>query len=80
MSGLIGKKIGMTSLYDNDGKSIACTVLEAGPCYVSQIKTNDKDGYQAIQRSYDDKNQKKVIYLKLGQFQKPNTNGKKKLE
>ena len=43
MSGLIGKKIGMTSLYDNDGKSIACTVLEAGPCFVSQIKTNDKE-------------------------------------
>ena len=42
MSGLIGKKIGMTSLYDNDGKSVACTVLEAGPCFVSQIKTNDK--------------------------------------
>ncbi|GIS21843.1 MAG: hypothetical protein CM15mP122_3490 [Bacteroidota bacterium] len=59
MSGLIGKKIGMTSLYDNSGKNVACTVLEAGPCFVSQIKTNETDGYQAIQLAYDDKNEKK---------------------
>ena len=59
MSGLIGKKIGMTSLYDNSGKNVACTVLKAGPCFVSQIKTKETDGYQAIQLAYDDKNQKK---------------------
>lgn len=79
MSGLIGKKIGMTSLYDNDGKSVACTVLEAGPCFVSQIKTNDKDGYQAIQLSFDDKNEKKVINSESGHFKKANLNVKKKI-
>jgi ribosomal protein L3 len=61
MSGLIGKKIGMTSLYDNSGKNVACTVLEAGPCSVSQIKTNERDGYEAIQLAYVNKNEKKII-------------------
>ena len=79
MSGLIGKKIGMTSLFDNDGKSVACTVVEAGPCFVSQIKTNDKDGYQAIQLSFDDKNEKKVINSESGHFKKANLNVKKKI-
>ena len=59
MSGLIGKKIGMTSLYDSAGKNVACTVLQAGPCFVSQIKTNERDGYRAIQLAYDDKNEKR---------------------
>ena len=79
MSGLIGKKIGMTSLYENSGRNIACTVLEAGPCFVSQIKTNETDGYQAIQLAYDDKNEKKVINSELGHFRKANLNVKKKL-
>ena len=79
MSGLIGKKIGMTSLYENSGRNIACTVLEAGPCFVSQIKTNETDGYQAIQLAYDDKNEKKVTNSELGHFRKANLNVKKKL-
>ena len=79
MSGLIGKKIGMTSLYDNSGKNVACTVLKAGPCFVSQIKTNETDGYQAIQLAYDDKNEKKVTNPELGHFKKANLKVKKKL-
>ena len=79
MSGLIGKKIGMTSLYDNSGKNVACTVLEAGPCSVSQIKTNERDGYQAIQLAYDDKNEKKIINSEKGHFNKANLKTKKKL-
>ena len=79
MSGLIGKKIGMTSLYDNSGKNVACTVLEAGPCFVSQIKTKETDGYQAIQLAYDDKNEKKVTSSESGHFKKANLNAKKKL-
>ena len=79
MSGLIGKKIGMTSLYDNLGKNVACTVLEAGPCFVSQIKTKETDGYQAIQLAYDDKNEKKVTNSESGHFKKANLNVKNKL-
>ena len=79
MSGLIGKKIGMTSLYDSAGKNVACTVLQAGPCFVSQIKTNETDGYQAIQLAYDDKNEKKVTNTELGHFKKANLKVKKKL-
>ena len=79
MSGLIGKKIGMTSLYDNSGKNVACTVLEAGPCSVSQIKTNYRDGYQAIQLAYDDKNEKKIINSEKGHFKKANLKTKNKL-
>ena len=79
MSGLIGKKIGMTSLYDNSGRNVACTVLEAGPCFVSQIKTNETDGYQAIQLAYDDKNEKNVTNSESGHFKKANLNVKKKL-
>ena len=79
MSGLIGKKIGMTSLYDSAGKNVACTVLQAGPCFVSQIKTNERDGYQAIQLAYDDKNEKKVTSSESGHFRKANLNVKKKL-
>ncbi len=79
MSGLIGKKIGMTSLYDNSGRNVACTVLEAGPCFVSQIKTNETDGYHAIQLAYDDKNEKKVTNSESGHFKKANLNVKNKL-
>ena len=52
MSGIIGKKLGMTSLFDSNGKSVGCTVIEAGPCFVTQIKDREKDGYRAIQLSY----------------------------
>ena len=54
MSGLIGKKIGMTSVFGADGKNIPCTVIEAGPCVVTQLKTPEKDGYSAVQIAYDE--------------------------
>ena len=55
MSGLLGKKVGMTSLFDANGKQIPCTVIEAGPCVVTQIKTIEKDGYEAIQLAFGEK-------------------------
>ena len=60
MSGIIGKKIGMTSIYDADGKNMPCTVIEAGPCVVTQVKTMAIDGYEAIQVSFDDKKEKQT--------------------
>ena len=58
MSGLVGKKIGMTSLFDDKGKNIPCTIIEAGPCIVTQIKNNEKDGYKSLQLSFDEKKDK----------------------
>ncbi len=55
MSGLIGKKIGMTSIYDENGKNIPCTVIQAGPCVITQVRTNEVDGYEALQLGFDDK-------------------------
>ena len=56
MSGIIGKKIGMTSIYDESGKNIPCTILQVGPCTITQIKTDDKDGYSSFQLGFDEKN------------------------
>ena len=64
MSGLIGKKIGMTSIFDENGKNIPCTVIEAGPCVVTQVRTEEVDGYEALQLGFDDK---KELLLKLTQ-------------
>ena len=58
MPGLIGKKVGMTNIYNEAGKSIACTLVEAGPCVVTQVKNEDSDGYRAVQLAYDDKKEK----------------------
>jgi len=58
MKGIIGKKIGMTSIFSSDGKQTACTIIEAGPCVVTQVKTVDSDGYNALQLSYGDKKEK----------------------
>ena len=58
MPGLIGKKIGMTSVFDKDGKNIPCTVIQAGPCTVTQVKTVESDGYAAVQLAFDDKKEK----------------------
>lgn len=58
MPGLIGKKVGMTSIFSEDGKNIAVTVIEAGPCVVTQVKTVDTDGYNAVQLAFDDKKRK----------------------
>ena len=79
MSGLIGKKIGMTSIFDENGKNIPCTVLEVGPCVVTQVRTKDIDGYDALQLGFDDKEEKRATNAALGHFKKANTTPKKKL-
>ena len=79
MSGIIGKKLGMTSVFDSRGRSIGCTVIEAGPCFVTQIKDRDKDGYRAIQLSYDDLKSSKVNKSLKGHFAVSNVSPKKKL-
>ena len=60
MSGLLGKKVGMTSLFDANGKQIPCTVIEAGPCVVTQVKTIEKDGYEAIQLAFGEKKESRT--------------------
>ncbi|MFD1144093.1 50S ribosomal protein L3 [Larkinella insperata] len=79
MSGLIGKKIGMTSLYNADGQALACTVIEAGPCVVTQVKTQESDGYQAVQLGYGEKKEKRTTKPLLGHFKKAGTTPKRKL-
>ena len=79
MSGLIGKKIGMTSVFDANGKNIPCTVIEAGPCVVTQIRTEEVDGYAAVQLAYDEKKEKHTSAPMLGHFKKANTTPKRKL-
>ena len=80
MSGLIGKKIGMTSIYDASGKNIPCTVIEAGPCVVTQIRTLEKDGYEAIQLAFDEKKEKSTTKALKGHFEKANTTPKRILK
>jgi large subunit ribosomal protein L3 len=79
MSGLIGKKIGMTSIFDENGKNIPCTVIEAGPCVVTQVRTNEVDGYEALQLGFDDKTEKHATKADLGHFKKAGTSAKKKV-
>ena len=79
MSGLIGKKIGMTSLFDDNGKNIPCTVLEAGPCLVTQVRTVEVDGYNAVQLGFDVKPEKQVSKAAEGHFKKAKVEPKKKL-
>ncbi|MCT4600674.1 MAG: 50S ribosomal protein L3 [Marinifilaceae bacterium] len=79
MPGLIGKKIGMTSVFSAEGKSVPCTVIEAGPCYVSQIKTIENDGYEAVQLGYADKKEKRTTMPLQGHFKKAGIAPKKKL-
>lgn len=79
MSGLIGKKIGMTSVFSAEGKNIPCTVIEAGPCVVTQIKTVEKDGYEAVQIAYDDKSEKHTSKSLSGHFAKAGTTPKRKV-
>jgi len=70
MSGIIGKKIGMTSMFDANGKNVACTVIEAGPCVVTQVRTMEVDGYEAIQLAYEDKKEKHSTKAEIGHFKK----------
>jgi len=79
MSGIIGKKIGMTSLF-LEGKNIPCTLIEAGPCSVTQIKTIEKDGYSAIQLGFDDAKSKNITKSKSGHLKKSNSQIKKKFK
>lgn len=79
MSGLIGRKIGMTSLFDENGKNIPCTVIEAGPCVVTQVRTKAVDGYEALQLGFDDKTEKHSTKADLGHFIKAGTVAKKKV-
>ena len=79
MSGLIGKKIGMTSVFDAEGRNIPCTVIEADPCVVTQIRTEETDGYAAVQLAYDEKKEKHTSAPLMGHFKKANTTPKRKL-
>ncbi|EOR93210.1 LSU ribosomal protein L3p (L3e) [Arcticibacter svalbardensis MN12-7] len=79
MSGIIGKKVGMTSIFDADGRNIPCTVIEAGPCVVTQLRTTEIDGYEAIQLAYDEKKEKNTTQQLKGHFAKANTTPKRKL-
>jgi len=77
MSGLIGKKIGMTSVFEASGKIVPCTVIEAGPCVVTQVKTVEKDGYSAIQLGFDEKKEQRTTKALKGHFTKAGTSPKK---
>ena len=79
MPGLIGKKIGMTSVFGADGKNIPCTVIEAGPCVVTQVRTVETDGYAAIQLAYDETTEKHASAPLMGHFKKAGTTPKRKL-
>ena len=79
MSGIIGKKVGMTSVYNAEGKNIPCTVIQAGPCVVTQGKTVETDGYASVQLAYDEKKDKNTSKPMKGHFAKANTTAKKKL-
>jgi large subunit ribosomal protein L3 len=79
MPGIIGKKIGMTSLFTPDGKNVPCTLIEAGPCVITQVKSVENDGYNAIQIGYGEKKEKNVPKALMGHFSKANTGGKVKV-
>jgi len=79
MPGLIGKKIGMTSVFSVEGKNIPCTVIEAGPCAVSQVRTIEKDGYEAVQLGFLDKKEKHATKPEIGHFKKAGTAPKQKI-
>ena len=77
MSGIIGKKIGMTSFYSADGRNVACTVIEAGPCVITQVKNEETDGYKAVQLAYGERKEKNTPAALKGHFQKAGTTPKK---
>ena len=79
MSGLIGKKIGMTSIFDVNGKNMPCTVIEVGPCVVTQVRTEEVDGYSALQLGFDDKTEKSATKADLGHAKKAGTSVKRKV-
>lgn len=79
MNGLIGKKIGMTSVFDANGRNVACTVVEVGPCVVTQVKTEESDGYSALQLGFGDAKAKNTSQPLLGHFEKAKTGPKSKV-
>ena len=79
MPGLLGKKIGMTSVFSADGKNVPCTVIEVGPCVVTQVKTVDTDGYAALQLGFEDKKDKHTTKPEAGHFAKAGTTPKRHL-
>jgi len=79
MAGIIGKKIGMTSVFSVEGKNIPCTVIEAGPCVVTQVKTVETDGYNALQLGFGDKKEKRTTKPESGHFKKAGTTPKRKV-
>ena len=79
MPGLIGKKVGMTSMYSEEGKNLPCTVLEVGPCVVTQVKTADKDGYDAVQLGFGDRKENRTSKAMAGHFKKAGVNAKQHL-
>lgn len=79
MPGIIGRKIGMTSIYSAEGKAMPCTVIEAGPCVVTQVKTQDRDGYEAVQLGFGDRKEKNTPNALKGHFKKAKTEPKSKL-
>ena len=79
MPGLIGKKIGMTSVFDDQGKIVPCTVIEVGPCVITQIKTIENDGYKAVQLAFDEKKEKHTNKAMMGHFKKAKTIPKRKI-
>lgn len=79
MSGIIGKKVGMTSVYDANGKIIPCTVVEAGPCVVTQVRSTEVDGYEAVQLGYEERKEKHTSKAMMGHFAKAQTTPKRKL-
>jgi len=79
MPGLLGKKIGMTSMFSEEGKNIPCTILEVGPCVVSQIKTNEIDGYEAVQIAYDEQKESRISKALMGHLKKANSKAVKKM-
>lgn len=79
MSGLIGKKIGMTSIFDENGRNIPCTIIEAGPCVVTQVRTVEVDGYEALQLGFDDKAEHRANKAEIGHFKKAGVSVKKKV-
>jgi len=79
MPGIIGRKVGMTNVYGPEGENIACTVIEAGPCLVTQVKNEETDGYRAVQLAFGEKKEKHTTKAALGHFKKANTTPKKAL-
>jgi large subunit ribosomal protein L3 len=77
MKGIIGKKVGMTSIFDPSGKQTACTIIEAGPCVVTQVRTQENDGYTALQLSFGDKKEKQTLQAEKNHYAKASTPAKK---